>query len=326
MINHSFNNLVPNRIWLITFLALFLSIPSLAQPPEAYDEDGNLIITRKKGFTAGLYLGTYFANKASAELYDGYGFDYDGNKRPFSSSFPYESSFMYENINNQYGSTMNGQPDYIAEALGVQHGQWRFDDETFMANNMRYNTAMCVGFSGRYSVDGQNALIINATGILLTAVGNFTIWAEPPPNSTQVNEEYRTYEIRGKEQRILFQLGYQHLFGESQTFNFLAEGGLHGTLCKFTTNEIQIEELHINLLSYYYDPISGYTYDTGLPPVGFGLGAFAGFGFNLDMSNHWLLQLVYDLTLENVTIDYNDGLGINHSAGLRMYYKFLARN
>jgi hypothetical protein len=232
---------------------------------------------------------------------------------------------MNENINKQYGSGINGQPDLIAEALGVQEGQWNFD-ESDMPQNMRYKTAMTVGFAGRYSVDGENALIINVTGTVLTAAGNFTITTIPPPNSTQVNESIRTYEIRGKEQRVLFQLGYQHLFGQSQSFNFFLEGGLHGTLAKFTTNEIQIEDLRIDLLAYYYDPITGYTYDTGQRPVGFGLGAFAGMGLNLDISNKWLLQLVYDMSLENVTIDYDQKLGMNHSAGLRMYYKFLARN
>jgi hypothetical protein len=290
---------------------------SHAQGPENYDENGNFI-QPSKGFLAGLYLGTYFANKHTASLYDGYGFDYEENRRTF------EDSWMYEKIINQYGGGY-GQQDYIAEALGVQPGEWNFD-ESDMPVNMRYKTAFAVGFTGRYSVDKKNAVLLNVNAAILTAVGNFTITTKPLPGSTQINNAIKTYNIRGKEQRLLFQAGYQHILGSGEGFNLFLEGGLHATLAKFDQNEIEIENLRIDLYESYYNPQNGATYYTGTKPVGLGFGAFAGLGVNIRTTSKWDLQLLYSLMLENVRIGYDQKFALNHGAGLRLYYKLMKKS
>ncbi len=311
--NHPVSNLhLCYRAYLI--ILLLLSTLSLhAQGPERYDEDGNLILVKgKKGFATGIYIGTYFPNSNSASLYDGYGFDFDKNRNSF------ENSWMYQKIINQYGGGY-GQPDYIGEALGVPPEDWNFD-ESDMPSNMRYKTAFLVGFSGRYSVDPKNAVLINANAAILKAAGNFTITTRPVPGSTQVNNSIKTFNISGQEQRLLLEAGYQHLFGQGDGFNFFMEGGLHATLAKFDNNEIEIENLRINLFDPYYDQNSGYNFYAGTKPVSLGFGAFAGMGVNIRTTGHWMIQLVYDLTLENVKIAYNPKLTINNAIGLRAYY------
>src|ERR1044072_765972 len=96
-------------------LLLLLVKPVLAQDNTEESNTGKPLKT--KGLNLGLYLGTYFANKYTATLYDGYGFDVDGNRNSF------ENSFMYNKIILEYGGGY-GQPDLIAQALGVQHGEW----------------------------------------------------------------------------------------------------------------------------------------------------------------------------------------------------------
>ncbi len=279
--------------------------------PEHYDEDGNLLV-RKNGFFTGIYLGSYFANSHSASLYDGYGFDFEENRNSF------ENSWMYEKIINQYGGGY-GQPDYIAEVLNVQPGEWFFN-ESDMPGNIRYKTAISVGFTGRYTMDKKNAILLNVNGAILKAAGNFTITTRPLPGSTQVNNSIKQFNISGEEQRLLMQAGFQHLFGKSQSFNFFAEGGLHATLAKFVKNEILIDRLLIKLDDSYYDPVSGANYFIGAKPVGLGFGAFTGIGVNIDTQSKWALQLVYNLLLENVRIGYNQKLKIGQSAGLRAHY------
>ncbi len=279
--------------------------------PEHYDEDGNLMV-KQTGFFTGIYIGSYWPSDHVAQLYDGFGFDYDENKLTF------EDSWMYEKIYRQYGGGY-GQPDYISEALGVQPGEWFFD-ESDMPQNMVYKTSWLVGFSGRYTLDRKNAILFNINGAILKAVGNFTITTRPPPNSTQVNNSIRTYEIAGTEQRLLFEAGYQHLFGaEYRAFNFFMEGGLHATLAKFEDNEIQIEYLRINLFDSI-DPYTGVSYYNVSRPVGLGFGAFAGAGFNIDTQSKWSLQILYNLLLENVRIGYDQQIQVGQSVGLRAYY------
>ncbi|MBL0340441.1 MAG: hypothetical protein IPP71_05630 [Bacteroidetes bacterium] len=297
---------------IVFFILVFHSTSLFAQSPENYDEDGNLILKNRKGFATGLYLGSYFPNSYSATLYDGYGFDFDGNKNT------YENSWMYEKIINQYGGGY-GQPDYIGEALGVPPEDWNFD-ESDMPANMRYKTAFLIGFTGRYSVDAKNAVLINVNAAILKAVGNFTITTRPLPGSTQVNNSIKQFNISGEEQRLHFQAGYQHLFGKGETFNVFMEGGLHATLAKFDKNEIEIENLRINLFEPYYDQNGGTTFFPGAKPVSLGFGAFAGLGVNIRTTGKWMLQLLYNVTLENIKITYDPKLTLNNALGLRAYY------
>ena len=304
------------KLWLLVILCLqvfAVTTTTLAQNPEDYDENGNLIKPKhQKGFATGIYFGSYFPNSSPASLYDGYGFDFDDNKNTF------QNSWMYEKIINQYGGGY-GQTDYIGEALGVVPEDWNFD-ESDMPTNMRYKTAFMVGFSGRYSVDPKNAVLINVNGAILKAAGNFTITTRPVPGSTQVNNSIKTFNISGEEQRLLMQVGYQHLFGLDETFNFFMEGGLHATLAQFSKNEIEIENLRIDLFEAFYDPNGGYNFYAGAKPVSLGFGAFAGMGVNVRTSGKWMLQLVYNLTLENIKITYDPKLTLNNSVGIRAYY------
>ena len=309
------NNL--RTLWLLLCLSILAFTPAFSQDlgPEHYDEDGNLIAERKKtGFFTGIYVGSYFPNSNSASLYDGYGFNDEENRRPF------ENSWMYEKIINQYGNVDNGHPDYIAEALGVQAGQWSFD-ESDMPSNMRYKTTFAVGLTGRHTLDRKNAILFNVTGSILKAAGNFTITSLVQlPGSTQINNSIVTCNISGEEQRLLFEAGYQRLFGASEALNFFVEGGLHATLAQFVSNEIKINDLYINLYDDYYNSNTGYTFYTGTPPVGLGFGAFAGGGLNIDTQSRWAIQLVYNLLLENIRIGYDQKITPSQMVGLRAYF------
>jgi hypothetical protein len=300
-----------NRIFTI-IIFLFISISSVfSQDTDEYDSDGVLKSDIKsKGLHLGLYIGSYFANKYTAKLYDGYGFDVDGNRNSF------ENSFMYHKIVLEYGGGY-GQPDYIATALNVQHGEWAFS-ESDMPINMKYSPAFLLGLQGRYSVDKNNAILLNVNASQLNITGNFTITTTPPTNSTQINKSIKTFAIKGVEQRMMFQMGYQRIFGDDDKINLFAEGGLHVTLAKFDHNVILINDLLIDLTSYYYQP--GFNAYAVQKPIGFGFGAFAGIGVNLNMNSKFRVQFLYNPTYEGINIGPDPKLKLQHSIGLRFYY------
>ena len=85
---------------------------SMGMAQENDNSDNAPDINSKKKFHIGLYVGSLFANKYTAGMYDGSGFDIDGNKNSF------ENSLMYQKIILQYGGGYgNGQIDQIAQAL-----------------------------------------------------------------------------------------------------------------------------------------------------------------------------------------------------------------
>ena len=271
-------------------------------------------------FRFGLHIGTIFANQHTANLYNGYGLDIDGNINN------YENSFMYQKIMLQYGSANTGQPDQIAEALGVDPYTWTFD-ESDMPTNMRYVPAFTVGLSTKYSVDRTNAILLNVNASKLVLTGNFTI-ITPQSNSasaTQINNRVKTFPIVGGEQRLDFQVGLQHIFGNDSKFGALIEGGLHATLAKFDRNIININNLTIDLTEYN----NSFLFPEALPfrrPIGIGFGAFGSLGVNANMTPKITIQLVYSPVFVKINIGENRQFKLQQYLGIRLYYDMFGGN
>ncbi len=268
---------------------------------------------RKPRFLTGLYFGSYFANKYSASTYSGYGFDVDGNRNSFLNSF------MYQKIKNEYGGGY-GYYDRIAEALGVDQHQWDFT-EADMPVNMRYVPTLLIGLNLKFPLERRGAFIFHVNGAKLNVEGNFTISTLRPQNpDPSNNSNIRTFPITGREQRLQFQFGYQQIFGDDEKFSFFGEIGVNGTLAKFDKNTIFINNLVIDL-TYYWNQTQFAAPPPTRNPIGFGLGAFAGLGMNLDVSPRFIVQIFYSLTHEKINIGTNPTLKLQQGVGVRTYFK-----
>lgn len=297
--------------WLFLFMLLF---QPMAKAQEASDSNAdNSGTDKKKKFQVAVHVGTLFANQHTAYNYDGYGYDLAGKRNSF------QTSFMNTKINYQYSGTTFGQPDLIAQELGVQPGEWTFT-ESDMPINMRYNIAFLVGLSGRYAVSESGAILVNVTASKLSVNGNFTITTRPNANANQLQKTVQTFGIRGAEQRMQFQVGYQHLSGDADAkINFLTEGGLNVSLAKFDKNQIQINNLQIDLTAYY-DINNPNANATARRPGGVGFGAFAGIGFNFNVNPKTRVQFVYNPSYEQIRVEENAPHKLQNALGLRLYY------
>lgn len=267
---------------------------------------------KKTKFQAGLYMGSYFANKYTTTLYDGYGYDIDGMKND------YFNSFMYRKIILEYGGGY-GQADQVALALGVNHGEWAFD-ETDMPQNMKYNPAFMIGVNLSYAATKTDAFLLNVNAAKFTASGNFTIVITTPPIGPQQPgyQNIQAFGISGIEQRFMFQAGYRKILGEDEVFNFFIEGGPTLNMTKYLRNYIAINTLHIDISTYYsqtYYPTYRAKYLNGM-----GLGAFAGLGLNITANTNWSIQVAYSPSYEKINIGEEPKNTLQHSMGLRAYY------
>lgn len=292
------------------FLSLLVTIPVFSQDDEGTENATSPVV--QKGFQVGLYVGSLLANNYTAALHDGYGMDFDGRRNSF------ENSYMYNKIVLQYGGGYPGTTDFIAQELNVMHGDWNFE-ESDMPAFMRYQPSFLLGLQCRYSVDAKNIVLMNVNAAQLTANGSFTITTIPQYVPGQNAKTIREFRIKGMEQRLVFQLGYQHLFGNSEKFNFLLEGGVNITLAKLGKNQIQINNLIIDLTEYYF--LAGYPAYSIVRRPGLGFGAFTGIGANFNASDKAIIQLVYNPTYEGINLGENTRLKWQHSIGLRAYYK-----
>lgn len=301
----------------ITLLLLLTSIQTFAQYESDDDPNDPANFMRYKGFYIGVYFGGYFPNKYTASNYDGYGFDLNGNKNNFANSW------MNQKINTQYGSTSYGQPDRVADALGVQSNpkEWQFN-ESDMPNYMKYNNGFLLGINGQYAINKRNAILLNINFVKLNITGSFNMERTKKNYTAPATfDSVLTFGIVGGEQRVLFQLGYQFILTNYQKTNLFVEGGVNVTYTKFEKSQIEINNLTIDLITNYnqfQNPTP--TYDIPILRKT-GIGYFAGLGLDLVVGRRWNAQIVYQPSYEKVNIGIDPKLTLQHSIGIRAYYR-----
>jgi len=271
-----------------------------------------------KGFHAGLYIGAFWANKNTAYLYDGYGFDQNGQRNTFGNSI------LYDQIVNYYGGGYGGT-DYIAQLLNVDHKDWYFNAQD-MPTNLKYTTTYLIGLNTRYQIDKKASITLNINGTKLIVNGKFTISSTTTNNGFQSQTKQNQFTITGAEQRLMLQLGYQRILGDNEKLNFMAEGGLNIILSKVQKNEAYLtsdqyngaNNISINLMSVYNQ--SPYNYYSAKYFVGVGIGAFGGLGFHLTINPKYTVQLLYTTSYDRISLGYNPSFKLQHGVGLRVYY------
>lgn len=310
----SFNKL--QQLFLISFVLLFNI--SFAQENDSLIEDETSAKQKQKSFHAGVYVGSYWANKSSASLFDGYGFDEFGVRNTFANSI------LYNQIVNVYGGGYNGV-DLIAQLLNVDHKDWYFNEQD-MPTNLRYTTTFLVGLNTRFQVDKKTNITFNINASKLIVNGKFTISSTTTSNGFQSQPIQNQFTITGGEQRLMMQLGYQKIIGNNKKLNFMLEGGLNVIFSKAQKNIAYLtsnafngaNNITIDLMSIYNQQ----PYNTYSPKylIGAGIGAFGGIGLHLTINPKYTVQLLYSPSYDRISIGYNPKFRMQNGFGLRFYY------
>jgi len=277
-----------------------------------------------KGFHLGLYAGAYWANRSTAYIYDGYGFDQNGQRNTFANSI------LREQLVNVYGGG-NGGTDLIAQLLNVASTDWYFR-ETDMPFNLRYTTTYLLGLNMRYQINKKAGITLNINASKLIVNGKFTIGTTGNSlgsgsgtglvNQAKINQ----FTITGAEQRLMFQLGYQRIIGKHEKLNLMVEGGLNVTLSKAQKNQAFLNSdlnggannFTIDLMSAYNQP--PYNFYSAKYLIGAGVGAFGGIGLHLTINPRYTIQLLYTPSYDRINLGYTPNFKLQHGVGLRVYY------
>jgi len=289
------------------------SVDAIAQD-ESNAEDSIVSFKGAEGFHIGFYIGAFFPNKNSATVYDGYGFDENGNRKEFSESFMYRK-IVIENDPN------NGNVDRIAPELGVvNHDDWRFT-ESDMPVNLKYSTAFLFGLALNYGLDKKQSILANLNFAKLRVTGNFTIETRNTVNQQLQDFTNNQFAIVGSEQRMMIQLGYSRILGDNEKGNFFIEAGLCVNNAKLEKNFVQINSLEFDLTTFDQNVVGGSSVYAD-QYTGWGFGAFAGFGLNLTMNPKYTIQFLYTPSYETINLGPEPITAVQHAVGLRAYYNF----
>jgi len=311
--------LIFNKLQQLVIISLMLMCNiSFAQENDSLIEDETSIKQKQKSFHAGVYVGSYWADKSSASLFDGYGFDEFGVRNTFANSL------LYNQIVNVYGGGYNGV-DLIAKLLNVDHKDWYFNEQDMPAN-LKYTTTFLVGLNTRFQVDKKTNITFNINASKLIVNGKFTISSTTTSNGFQSQPIQNQFTITGGEQRLMMQLGYQKIIGNNKKLNFMLEGGLNVIFSKAQKNIAYLtstsfngaNNITIDLMSVYNQQ----PYNTYSPKylIGAGIGAFGGIGLHLTINPKYTVQLLYSPSYDRISIGYNPKFKMQNGFGLRFYY------
>ena len=311
---HFFNRFIPDRMHrsrIFFMVILFFSLTASQAQDDVEQNDNSNKIKKDKGFQIGLYAGSYFANNYSASLYDGYGFDSNGNKNSFKNS-PVYKRIVAEN------SGLYGQADQIALALNVNSGEWTFD-ESDMPASLKYNPAFLVGLQMRLLLTKKDAVLFNVNSAKLNATGELTIGITNSTINPQAPgyKNFKTFPITGSEKRLFLDLGYQRILGKNDKLNFMIEGGASLSFTKFLQSQVIINNLTLDLTTYYNQTAYG------APPLkeltGSALGLFTGIGINISVGQKLTTQIIYSPSFEKINIGENPKFTLQNAIGFRAY-------
>ncbi len=319
--NPQMNSIIKSPKYLLIFLCLLVGIPATAQDeePDTRDTTGKgTVFIAGRGFHLGLYVGAYWGNKSTAYIYDGYGYDQNGQRNTFANSI------LYNQIVNVYGGGYGGV-DLIAQLLNVNHNDWYFTEKD-MPVNLKYTTTYLVGLNMRYQINKKANITLNINGSKLIVNGKFTISSTNTSNGFQSQAKINQFTITGAEQRLMFQLGYQRIIGKNEKMNLVVEGGLNFILSKAQKNQafFNSDEFNgannftIDLMSIYNQ--SPYNFYSAKYLIGAGIGAVGGLGVQFTINPRYSVQLLYTPSYDRIGLGYTPSFKLQHGVGLRVYY------
>lgn len=304
------------KIAVFVFLALGM-LSANAQVYNYEDGEGPPPADSIKGLYVGLNLGFYLANKKTAIMYAGYGYNRDGTLI---------NNFRETWLNNAIQEG-NINPKRTNEAM--ENRSWKFD-ETDMPGEMTYRPSFMFGGHIRYMINSDFGFFLEGNGTFPVTVGQFTI--QMTETTAHPGERYWTFSIRGEEQRFMINLGLHRVMGrkaaeyEGREPTILPYFDMGGTVLftKFEENLIDLGEHVINYnrivdLTQFYNQQGQYLYGANVL-TGVGFGGFAALGIQVTLGRKFTIDMGYVANLQQVKLGQLSELGFQHQFLIRAIY------
>lgn len=270
---------------------LFLPSAIFAQGDDMWE------FPERSGFVFGINIGGYFANKGSANFYNGTA-SWDINDVQAQMLSIEERLFLNDQVVQQVTNLI------AAEAYTIP-----FDSPPAA---MRYNPSLMVGFRLGYRFNNENGIFLDANFTSLQAADKFTLVTNLIPNPAEGTADIRLYNIIGEEDRMSLCLGYRAGIVINEMMNWYVEGG--GTMLATRVNEnyLEIEGTTFDLMiGTQFGPNFLNSPNSNLTAVGFGF--YAGTGVEAFFNEKYEIDLGLRMMRDQVTLGGppNEELGLD---------------
>jgi len=266
------------------------------QKDKVTDPDEEKEVDEWKGFSIGLNLGAYFANKKSAAFYNGscaYGITgATGEVRCYE---------IFERL------TLTQQEiNYILSYYNISGQQFERPADIYPAN-MRYSPALLFGLHIKYNFNRENGIVFNANFMRLKSVDKFSLRFPPDPNIPNTTENIQLFDITGEEDRFQLSLAYRlgAMMNDNTNFYFDIGGTMLGT--RVRSNEIFVADRTYSLFIGAANPFQIIQY---APRTDLGFGYLFGAGMEFYFENNYSMDIGISYSRDEVVLgEFKQRLG-----------------
>ncbi len=246
---------------------------------EEWEDDG-------RGFSMGINLGVYFANKKSANVYNGTcSYNVEGINAGVRC---YE---IYERL------TLNlNDINYITSYYNITSFEAPADMHPL---NMRYTPAMCYGLRLKYNFNSDNAIVFNANFAKVKAADKFTLRFVGGPIQPNAQDNIQIFNITGEEDRFQMSMVYRGGAMINDQTNFYFELGPSMVGVKVLENKIFVAERTYDLFIGAQNPNQLVQYR---PRTDVGFGYKLGTGFEMVFNEKYEVDLGFTASREKVIL------------------------
>jgi len=239
-----------------------------------------------KGFSIGLNIGSYFASRQTGNFYNGSCLVDVGENPNEVRCFTIGERLNLTPQEFNYITTF-----YNATSFEVPRDSYPI--------RMRYNPSFIVGMQIKYNFNRDNAIVFNVNSMRLKAVDVFTLRFIGTPMQQNAQQDIRTFQITGSEQRFNFNLGYRMGAEINPMTNWYFQPGASMLGVRFDRNEIFVAERTYELFIGAANPQQVLPYQ---PRTDIGFGYYLASGFEFFIKDRYTFDISFGFSRDKVIL------------------------
>lgn len=269
-------------------------IPGLVQDDDDDDDDNEGGIP----VLVGIQVGTYFANKASANYYNGTAEDITGT-----------GTLVIDRIFENPTSRRD-----IMEATGLTDSQ--LENSSFEFNyNMTYDIGFLVGFQSYFGISKRMWIMLDINFVQLNTASFISLLVNDP---NLPNQDVTKLPVHGQEQRFFIDLGAHWILGKRDLKGFVEVGG-NFLSAKVKNNDFDVLDQQENVaLTYSLLPTTLNTAANTI--VSYTFGGFLGGGIFYSIKDKMGIEAGLQIGYNEVQLPGYNGYFPNYLVSIRFIY------
>ncbi|MFK7757962.1 MAG: hypothetical protein AB8B53_13615 [Flavobacteriales bacterium] len=251
-----------------------------------------------RGFTFGIDLGVYFANKKTSNIYNGNISAFDGDLENAQGVWftvaerfnlnPNLRSQLIQTINDEYPEYNQTVTDFVIDDLDYSY-------------DMNYQPRLYFALNATYHLSDYWAIVAKSSLANLKANAVYTmtlIGPLPPQNASEVIEQF---DISGEEQRLHLDLGFKNTSYNDYGFQWFWGGGMSLVGAKVEANTAFIGERAFPLILRNNGNFQlPQEFDATQPS--YNIGFYATTGFEMEYQDRYTFGIGFNLSRDPIEL------------------------